>query len=282
MSDTIEELGYSLIQHGQDSDRVYLMKLDPAEVPTVIEKIEDLAEANDYGKLFCKVPAPAAQAFVKAGYRQEARIPRFFNGRKDAAFMSRFRKPSRKHIPEEQREAITQALTVAKQKRKTKPLPPSTAYRIRRLVAKDTRQLASLYRKVFSSYPFPIFDEEYLRRTMATHIHYFGVFDNDRLVAASSAETDPKTRNAEMTDFATDPDHRRKSLAVRLLRGMEADMRAAGFATLYTIARAVSIGMNATFAKCGYEFGGTLVNNTQISGRIESMNVWYKNLPELA
>jgi hypothetical protein len=46
---------------------------------------------------------------------------------------------------------------------------------------------------------------------------------------------------------------------------------------LYTIARAISVGMNITFARCGYDFGGTLVNNTQIAGRIESMNVWYKN-----
>jgi putative beta-lysine N-acetyltransferase len=278
MSDIMEKLGNSFIQHGKASDRVYLMKVDPADVPPIIEEIEQLAEANDYGKLFCKVPAPAAKVFAQAGYREEARIPRFFNGRKDAAFMSRFRKSSRKRVSDEQQTAIAQALAVAKQKRKPLPPRPKANYRIRRLDKKDTAQLAALYRKVFRSYPFPIFDESYLRKTMATHIRYFGAFDDERLVAASSAETDPKALNAEMTDFATDPDHRKKRLAVRLLRGMEADMQATGFATLYTIARAVSVGMNATFARCGYEFGGTLINNTQISGRIESMNVWYKNL----
>jgi hypothetical protein len=46
--------------------------------------------------------------------------------------------------------------------------------------------------------------------------------------------------------------------------------------TLYTIARSHSAGMNITFAKKGYLFGGTLINNTDISGKIESMNVWYK------
>jgi hypothetical protein len=35
--------------------------------------------------------------------------------------------------------------------------------------------------------------------------------------------------------------------------------------------------MNITFAKCGYIFGGTLINNTQISGSIESMNLWHKS-----
>lgn len=278
MADTMEKLGNSLVQHGKDSDRVYLMKLDPADVPPIIEKIEHLAEVHDYGKVFCKVPAPAAQAFVRAGYREEARIPRFFDGRKDAAFVSRFRKPKRRRISRERRAAITHALDVAKTK-KTVPDRLDFAYRIRRLGAKDTPQLAALYRAVFPSYPFPIFDEAYLRRTMATHIRYFGAFEGRRLVAASSAETDPKARNAEMTDFATAPDHRRKRLAVRLLCGMEQDMEATGCATLYTIARAASVGMNAAFARCDYRFAGTLINNTQIAGRIESMNVWYKHLP---
>ena len=40
----------------------------------------------------------------------------------------------------------------------------------------------------------------------------------------------------------------------------------------------MSAGMNITFSKNGYKYGGTLVNNTDISGQIESMNVWFKNL----
>jgi len=34
--------------------------------------------------------------------------------------------------------------------------------------------------------------------------------------------------------------------------------------------------MNITFAKAGYRYAGTLVNNTDISGTIESMNVWWR------
>jgi hypothetical protein len=35
--------------------------------------------------------------------------------------------------------------------------------------------------------------------------------------------------------------------------------------------------MTITFTKYGYIFGSTLINNTQISGSSESMNLWYKN-----
>jgi hypothetical protein len=36
--------------------------------------------------------------------------------------------------------------------------------------------------------------------------------------------------------------------------------------------------MNITFAKQRYALAGTLINNTDISGSLESMNVWYKPL----
>jgi putative beta-lysine N-acetyltransferase len=81
-----------------------------------------------------------------------------------------------------------------------------------------------------------------------------------------------------MTDFATLPDFRGNNLALLLLREMEAHMRLAKYNTLYTIARSMSPGMNITFAKNSYEYAGTLKNNTNISGNIESMNVWYKHL----
>jgi beta-lysine N6-acetyltransferase len=40
--------------------------------------------------------------------------------------------------------------------------------------------------------------------------------------------------------------------------------------------------MNKTFAALGYRYGGTLVNNTQICGDLESMNVWHKPLTQAA
>jgi len=36
--------------------------------------------------------------------------------------------------------------------------------------------------------------------------------------------------------------------------------------------------MNITFAKQGYQYAGCLVNNSNICGSIESMNVWYRQL----
>ena len=62
-------------------------------------------------------------------------------------------------------------------------------------------------------------------------------------------------------------------LAGLLLGRMEIEMLKKGITTLYTIARAYSYGMNITFARSGYIFSGTLPNNTQIAGGLETMNV---------
>ena len=76
----------------------------------------------------------------------------------------------------------------------------------------------------------------------------------------------------------TEPDWRGRGIAVRLLEQMEEEMVRMGMRTAYTIARALSYGMNKTFGKMGYTYSGTLTNNSNISGRIESMTVWHKKL----
>ncbi len=138
--------------------------------------------------------------------------------------------------------------------------------------------MAELYREVFASYPFPIHNPEYLIETMASHFFYYGLWDQDKLVALASAETDLRGQNAEMTDFATLPAYRSKGLASYLLAQLEDASAERGIRTAYTIARAYSYGMNITFSKQGYTYSGTLTHNTQISGELESMNVWYKAL----
>ena len=116
---------------------------------------------------------------------------------------------------------------------------------------------------------------------MAGDYRYFIVRTEDgRLAAASSAEIYREDENVEMTDFAVHQAFRGKNLSGLLLSRMEEEMRAAGMKTAFTIARAHSYPINATFARAGYAWGGTLVNNTNICGGFESMNVWYRALAE--
>ncbi len=276
MSDTLEKIGNSQIQHGPDNNRIYLMKLDPADLPGLIDQLNELAEEKDYTKIFAKVPDPCASAFVREGYCREGMIPHFYNGETDATFLGKFIDPRREITP--QRDEIEKIIALAQSKSGSPMKPLPEGYTLRPAAEADAAELTEVYRQVFASYPFPIHDPDYLIETMRSHVCYFVAEKDGKIAAASSGEMDQENRNAEMTDFATLPEHLGNGLAVHLLKLMEPEMRKRNIATLYTIARAISPGMNITFAKCGYIFGGTLINNTQISGSIESMNLWHRTL----
>jgi len=276
-TDQLEKYGGSLIQHGPANDRVYLMKLDQADLPAILNHLDGLANRHNYSKIFVKVPASAEPQFLKAGYTTEAKVPGLYQAREDGLFMARYPHPDR--LIDHAADQVTQVLATAMQKAGEKPdfsLPTGAECRL--ATTQDLPQMAELYARVFASYPFPIDQADYLRQTMAENILYGGVWTADKLLALASAEMDRDNGNAEMTDFATDPEARGQGLANALLQLLERKMPDYGIQTCYTIARATSFGMNITFAKNGYHFGGTLIKNTQISGGLESMNVWYKSV----
>ncbi len=276
--DRIEKIENSLIQHGKVSDRIYLMKLkDPPE--KIIPRLNDLAASQNYTKIFAKIPATSGPAFCAHGYTEEARIPDFFTRGNDCLFMARFFDSTRKISSDQSK--IEGILSQARDKAQDDAPPAqSFPFGIVKAAPGDAEHLSGLYRDVFESYPFPIHDPEYIRATMQSHIDYYLIRDRGRVVAASSAEKDRDSRTVEMTDFATHPEYRGKKFALNLLRFAEEDMRSENMRLGYTIARARSAGMNIVFAKNGYTCGGTLINNTCICGKIESMNVWYKNVPD--
>jgi len=277
MFDIIEKIGNSTVHHGKNSNRIYVMSLDPNDLPEITKNIDELARIKEYSKAIAKIPLEFKEVFEMSGYKEEAVIPYFFNGEKNCSFMCKYYDPSRKNDPFI--DTCTENLNIAlKKEPETNTSSLSEKFTLREATEKDIYEMAKLYKIVFKSYPFPIHDEKYILKTMQENIIYFGIWQGQNLVALSSIELASKYSNAEMTDFAVLPDYRGYGFALYMLKNMEKKLEKMGIKTAYTIARAMSAGMNITFAKNGYTFGGTLINNTDISGQIESMNVWYKNL----
>jgi putative beta-lysine N-acetyltransferase len=279
MYDKIVNIGDSKIQIGEANDRIYLMKLSHGEYPDIVGKLDEMGKENNVGKIFAKVGEWAQKQFIENGYDEEAYIPNFYMGNIQAMFFGKYLKPERKEIPTDEEHEIENILKICTTKKSTLPIPLPEEYVVRPIEAKDAAELAKVYKQVFETYPFPIHEEDYLIEAMDSDVAFYGVYSNDVLLAAASAEMDRESKNAEMTDFATLPEARGKKLASYLLQKMEDDIaKNYNIITAYTIARSLSAGMNITFAKAGYTYTGTLRNNTNISGKIESMNVWYKNL----
>ena len=268
----------SLIQHGSFNNRIYLIKTGENVSSKLAKKLIALAKKKKYSKIFAKVPSGITKDFFDAGFIKEAKIPGLYNDKEDVLFLGYFLNPKRKI--EKSKEKVEKVLSLAHKKESSKVksvvLPEHAS--LRRCNKQDVKKMSKIYKKVYMSYPFPIDNPEYIAETMKGNYDYFCVEINNKMVALSSFEVFKKSNSVEMTDFATLPDFRGNGYAGLLLRKMESQTRKKSLKTAFTVARAVSPGMNITFAKNGYIFGGRLTNNTNISGNIESMNIWYKKL----
>jgi putative beta-lysine N-acetyltransferase len=277
MDDTITEIENSLLQHGKYNDRIYLMKLSRHDdIKNIIHEIEKLAELQKYSKVIAKVPEFAKDKFLKYDYAIEASIPGFYNGFENVYFMGKYFSVLKKF---QEVKKVNEILNTARSKDADNikvELPTGFDYRF--CDESDVGLMTDVYKHVFATYPFPIHDSDYIFKTMNENVTYYSILEDDKIIALASAEMDATAQNVEMTDFATLPEYRGNGLAVYLLNWMEDEMHKRDIKTSYTIARAVSYGINIIFAKSGYEYCGTLFNNTNISGDIESMNIWYKNL----
>jgi beta-lysine N6-acetyltransferase len=274
--DTIERFQGSVLQHGTSSNRIYVMEYPSSMKEDYPAQLKDFARIRGYTKIICKIPSCYKDFFFDHGYMEEAIIPKFYEGKEKAHFLSFYLDPFRQK--EEMKEKYQHVQQIAQDKRGTfQPSVGSRGILVKQCTPQDIPTMAALYKTVFPSYPFPIDDTDYLYKTMMDNIDYYCVKKHDQMVALASAEMSHRFKNVEMTDFATLPQECGQGFAGDLLHRMEQDMQEKEIYTYYTIARAISIGMNATFTKQNYHFGGRLPNNTDISGHIESMNVWYKN-----
>jgi putative beta-lysine N-acetyltransferase len=275
MIDGLENVYGSKVQHGPHNDRIYVLHLAPGEPDSLIFKLDEIACQRGYGKIFAKIPETCWQDFSSAGYVKEVEIPGFFHGNTACYFVSKFF-----NNRQETSENFSELYRLSR-----KDFSKSVDYfskekcNIERCSTANAEELSLVYQQVFRSYPFPISDPSYLSQSMDEGVRYYCIRRGDGIVAAAAIESDFHGQNAEMTDFATLPKWQGNGFAESLLRYMDAIIEGTdGIKTVYTIARATSYGINSVFRKCGYIFAGLLVNNTQISGGIRSMAVWYKHV----
>lgn len=275
MADRIETVFGSKVQHGTINDRIYVLHLAPGDPNQLIFRLDQMANLYGYSKIFAKISAEHWQKFFSADYVKEAEIPLFFNGKKDCFFVSKFFKNR-----QETNENFSKLHSLARNDntRSVGYCSKKDMYNVEVCTSADAEELSLMYQQVFPSYPFPIFNPSYLSRIMSDEVTYYCIRVGGSIIATAAIESDHHGQHAEMTDFATLPEWRGKGLAESLLRHMGAVIDDSQIKTVYTIARASSYGMNRVFWKCGYTYSGLLINNTQISGSIQSMSVWYRHV----
>lgn len=276
MSDTLEIIGNSLVQHGPVHNRAYLIRLHSADAFEITDTLEELACSRGYTKISANVPAPAAGRFVAAGYQLEAAIPHFFPHEGPACFMAKYFCTDREF--ERQPLLVREVLIAADAQQRAAAAQPSAGIALRAARVGDAAEMAAIYSSVSQSNGCASHDPSSIRAAMNGGTIFFGAWNGKSLIAVSGAATDLTSNSAEMAEFAILHEVRDQGLALQLLQHMEENVLTLGIRTVFGIIRAYSFEMNTTFARNGYRFGGTLTNHSYNSGSLESMNVWHKQL----
>lgn len=260
------------------SKRLKVLDYEATDYAAMTHRLEWLAEANDFDKVFLKASKDDWQIFLTFGYVLEGILKYYFNG-EDAYVMSKFRSVGRINSPHLIEESdLIETLMRDDREYVAPPLPEN--YTLTLATRDHIPGLVALYRRVFETYPSPLTHPDYILQTMERNVVYRVIMNGEGdIVSAASAEIDEKHKNAEMTDCATNTSERGKGLMFHILHHLEDDLRERGVTTAYTLARAQSKGMNRVFYRLGYEFSGRLVNNCDIYGEYEDMNIWVKRLP---
>ncbi|GED66303.1 putative beta-lysine N-acetyltransferase [Brevibacillus reuszeri] len=256
--------------------RVKLHQYDRTQVADWDKRLHELAIESDATKLIVYGRKEDIPAWLSVGYTLEGTIDGFFQGQ-TAQMLTRYLTEERatSTAPELAEEILSLSLAKAGQT-EGKALPEG--YSLRKATDADAEELSRLYALVFATYPTPMNDPQYIRKTMKEGTIYYVVEYDGTIACAASAEVTERMGSAEMTDCATHPNHAGKGLLQPLFMELERRMEEAGIYYLYTLTRAQSAGMNVTASKMGYEYRGRLINNCTIFSGYEDMNIWVKPL----
>ncbi|MED1794185.1 putative beta-lysine N-acetyltransferase [Brevibacillus nitrificans] len=260
----------------QQNRRVKLHVYDPNQVVELDQWMRKLAQETGATKLIVYGKKADVEKWTALGYVPEGVIEGFFHGENAQMLSSFLTKERATSVAPELAEEIL-ALSLGKQKSgEEKALP--AGYSMREAGEADAEELAKLYALVFATYPTPMDDPVYVRKTMEEGTRYMVVEYEGKIACAASAEVNERMGSAEMTDCATHPDHGGKGLLQALFVALERKMEESGIYYLYSLTRAQSPGMNVTAAKMGYTYRGRLINNCTIFSGYEDMNIWVKPL----
>lgn len=257
--------------------RIKILDYTAEDLEALILKVRYLSEANGFDKIFCMAHPEDWVGFLRHGYVLEAVLKHYLQGQ-DAFIVSKFRSQERlssKHLMEEIL-MVEQVMATPLPTAGRSPLPDGIELRMAR--REDIPELINLYQTIFASYPSPLTHVSYLETVFETESIFAVCTREGRIISAASAELHPAVLAVELTDCATMPEARGLGLMSHILARLEDEVRQRGYICAYTMARARSYGMNTVFHRLGYAFNGRLVNNCDIFGDMEDMNIWVKNL----
>jgi len=266
----------------QYNQRIKVTEYEATDYDAMLMKVRKVAEANNFDKIIFMAARKDFQRLLTHGYVLEAVLKYYLNGN-DAYVCSKFRSQERLTSHNLMDEVILIEDVMGDPVTTYDPpkeLSLPEGYVVSLAKTKDIPELIELYQSIFETYPSPLIHADYLEAVFAKEAIFVVAKKDGRIMAAASGEIYPQQRSVELTDCATHPEARGLGLMSYLLEVLAYEFHQRDYQCAYTMARARSFGMNKTFHRLGYEFMGRLVNNCDIYGAYEDMNIWVRNLKD--
>ena len=243
--------------------------------PQVFKEISNYARAEGVEKILVNCPKINVGNFLYAGFLMEGVISGYYKGT-DAYCLAYYIDPLRK-VSTKELEA-KKVLDIIAINNSSKKQPVNLKKEIRKAEKKDIKQIIDLYKDIFITYPTPIFERAYIEQLISgDNLFKVAIVDN-KVVSTASAEVDWLNFNAEITDCATASNYTGQGLLTELIVELEKELESKAVKSLYSLCRATEIGINKSLKNLDYQYKGCLINNCNIAGDFEDMNVWSKYL----
>ncbi|MFT6396139.1 MAG: putative beta-lysine N-acetyltransferase [Bradymonadia bacterium] len=231
--------------------------------------LKRLADKTGRGRVVALVPASLALGLAAAGYEMDGLIPGFYEGIEDCAVMGLATDLERSELANPREVSRVDSLIddapPAKQRETVKTVRATEA---------DAEAIADLLGRIFTEYPTPSSDPDYVRAQIREGVPFRLVHDDGDLVACASADLVRHAKTAELTDCATEPSHRGHGYMQFILSDLIRDVRELGYPTVFTLARARIAGVNLAFQRLGFQHRGCMNQSCRIGVGIEDMNIW--------
>jgi beta-lysine N6-acetyltransferase len=245
-------------------------------VSVLVKWLNTIAVKDKFFKIIIKSRYDDFSLWLEHGFIYEGEFTGFFNGA-SALSMCKFLRNERRasNYWVEEDNMLNDVLNLPHQPY-THAIP--NEYELRMADEQDSKELAELYGQVFEVYPTPMDEPEYVLKMIRSETLFCVITYQNKIVSAASADVNPGYHNAELTDCATLVEHRKFGLMKHLIDQLEKELFQRKIYCSYSIARALSFGMNAVFHQRGYKYKGRLANNCKIFNKFEDMNIWVKDL----
>ncbi|WP_456278724.1 putative beta-lysine N-acetyltransferase [Bacillus sp. AK128] len=247
-------------------------------VEDIASEIISLSNLHQYTKAIIHSRREHVHVFVEKGFLLEAIFEGLYHGSHAYALTKYFNQDRKYNEHWVEEDEILHKVLKSTQKASSESLP--FQYVLRKGTPADADELAKLYSETFEIYPTPLNDPNYLKSLMENNVLFYVVQANDSIVSAASAYIDRQYFNAEISDCATRPEHRKHGLMKHLISSLEQELLKERVFCVYSMARALSYGMNSALKHLQYKYKGRMTNNCYIFDKLEDMNVWVKDLSE--